>query len=180
MRINTICRYLVTRRGTGELLPAEPHRRARVEMWMDWQATDLNGTWGPAFHVLARKIPPCRCRHGCRQHRQMDGQDADPGRPACGYGRLCHRSAFTSPISCWDCRCIAIFDTAFAHAALPAVRRCVTRLGERDGFRRYAHGNAGVGSEIGRNSRPWISATPFSVTPYFSYPPALVYLLRIT
>jgi glutathione S-transferase len=39
---NTICRYLAARQGRHDLLPAEAAARARVEQWMDWQATELN------------------------------------------------------------------------------------------------------------------------------------------
>lgn len=52
---NTICRYLVGRAGRGDLLPHEPLARARVEQWMDWQATDLNGAWRYAFMGLVRR-----------------------------------------------------------------------------------------------------------------------------
>ncbi|VXC11131.1 glutathione S-transferase family protein [Massilia sp. 9I] len=54
---NTICRYLSTeygRQGEGALLPASPRDRARVEQWMDWQATDLNTAWRYAFMALVR------------------------------------------------------------------------------------------------------------------------------
>ncbi len=136
---NTICRYLVTRRGTGELLPAEPHRRARVEMWMDWQATDLNGTWGPAFHVLARKnsafadaatVAGSIARWTAKM-QILDDRLADTGGFVTG-------SAFTLADIVLGLSVHRYFSTPFAHAALPAVRRYVTRLGERDGFRRYA------------------------------------------
>jgi glutathione S-transferase len=54
---NTICRYLANRYGGGHLLPVEPRPRALVEQWMDWQATDLNPTWGYAFLALGRPTP---------------------------------------------------------------------------------------------------------------------------
>jgi glutathione S-transferase len=54
---NTICRYLATSAGATELLPTEPLRRAQVEMWMDWQATDLNSAWRYAFMHLVRRSP---------------------------------------------------------------------------------------------------------------------------
>lgn len=55
---NTICRYLCNRygeQGAGALLPAGARDRARVEQWMDWQATDLNTAWRYAFMALVRK-----------------------------------------------------------------------------------------------------------------------------
>ncbi|WP_338496178.1 glutathione S-transferase family protein [Pseudomonas sp. WP18] len=54
---NTVCRYLVGKHGRSDLLPVEPAARARIEQWMDWQATELNPSWGYAFHALVRKNP---------------------------------------------------------------------------------------------------------------------------
>ena len=54
---NTICRYLVGLHQRHDLLPAAPAPRARVEQWMDWQATELNPSWGYAFHALVRQNP---------------------------------------------------------------------------------------------------------------------------
>lgn len=51
---NTICRYLVNRERRDDLLPHEPRSRARVEQWIDWQATDLNDAWRYAFMGLCR------------------------------------------------------------------------------------------------------------------------------
>ncbi len=51
---NSICRYLATRAGRHDLLPAEPQARARVEQWMDWQATDLNTAWRHVFMARVR------------------------------------------------------------------------------------------------------------------------------
>jgi glutathione S-transferase len=38
-------------------LPAAPAERARVEQWMDWQATELNTAWRYAFMGLVRNSP---------------------------------------------------------------------------------------------------------------------------
>ncbi len=54
---NTICRYLATRHGDGSLLPAGALARAKVEQWMDWQATELNNAWRYAFMGLVRGSP---------------------------------------------------------------------------------------------------------------------------
>ncbi len=54
---NTICRYLATRYGEGRLLPADALARAKVEQWMDWQATELNNAWRYAFMGLVRGSP---------------------------------------------------------------------------------------------------------------------------
>lgn len=52
---NTICRYLASRHGRDDLLPLSPWRRALIERWMDWQATELNSAWRGAFQGLVRK-----------------------------------------------------------------------------------------------------------------------------
>ncbi|MDB5907937.1 MAG: glutathione S-transferase, C-terminal domain protein [Massilia sp.] len=52
---NTICRYLCAQHGGESLLPAAPKERARVEQWMDWQATELNTAWRYAFMALVRR-----------------------------------------------------------------------------------------------------------------------------
>ncbi len=51
---NTICRYLCAQHGGDSLLPNAPQSRARVEQWMDWQATELNSAWRYAFMALVR------------------------------------------------------------------------------------------------------------------------------
>ncbi|WP_313178114.1 glutathione S-transferase N-terminal domain-containing protein [Stenotrophomonas sp.] len=51
---NSICSYLATRAGRNDLLPVEPQARARVEQWMDWQATDLNTAWRHVFMARVR------------------------------------------------------------------------------------------------------------------------------
>jgi glutathione S-transferase len=54
---NTICRYLCNKAGDTQLLPTDPQARARVEQWMDWQATELNNSWRYAFMALVRGSP---------------------------------------------------------------------------------------------------------------------------
>ncbi|MDF7760350.1 glutathione S-transferase family protein [Kosakonia cowanii] len=54
---NSICRYLARKAGREDLLPGEPQAAARVEQWMDWQATEFNNAWRYAFPALARKNP---------------------------------------------------------------------------------------------------------------------------
>ncbi len=54
---NAICRYLAITRGAADLLPPNAKNRAKVEQWMDWQATELNNSWRYAFMALVRKSP---------------------------------------------------------------------------------------------------------------------------
>lgn len=52
---NSICRYLASKTQRTDLLPLHPAARAKVEQWMDWQATDLNTAWRFAFMALVRQ-----------------------------------------------------------------------------------------------------------------------------
>lgn len=74
---NTICRYLAGLHQRHDLLPAAPAPRAKVEQWMDWQATELNPSWGYAFHALVRKNPefqdPQRIAAGVRGWNEKMG-----------------------------------------------------------------------------------------------------------
>jgi glutathione S-transferase len=54
---NAICRYLAAKQPRSQLLPQDPHLRAQVEQWMDWQATELNNSWRYAFLALVRQNP---------------------------------------------------------------------------------------------------------------------------
>ena len=54
---NAICRYLAAREQRTDLLPTAPRKRAIVEQWMDWQATQLNSAWRYIFMALVREDP---------------------------------------------------------------------------------------------------------------------------
>jgi glutathione S-transferase len=90
---NTICRYLAARYGAdAALLPAGPAARARVEQWMDWQATDLNNAWRYAFMALVRNSPahtdPAQVEASIAQWNRhmgiLEGQLAKTGAYAAG------------------------------------------------------------------------------------------------
>jgi glutathione S-transferase len=55
---NTIIRYLAMKYGAEQLYPVELARRAKVDEWLDWQATELNRSWGYAVQAILRKNPP--------------------------------------------------------------------------------------------------------------------------
>ncbi|PTT61248.1 glutathione S-transferase, partial [Pseudomonas sp. HMWF007] len=54
---NTIIRYLVANYPGADLYPTEPRARARVDQWIDWQASELNRSWAYAFTSLVRRSP---------------------------------------------------------------------------------------------------------------------------
>ena len=136
---NSICRYLAARERRTDLLPQQPRERARVEQWMDWQATELNGTWGYAFKALSRRTPgyddPARIAESARAWNAamalLDAQLARTGAHVAGgdftladvvLGLSAHR---------WK-------RTPIDHAALPAVEAWYGRLRERPAFAPWA------------------------------------------
>lgn len=52
---NSIVRYLAATHSAGTLWPTDPVDRARCEMWMDWQLSELASGMVPVFHGLIRK-----------------------------------------------------------------------------------------------------------------------------
>jgi glutathione S-transferase len=139
---NTICRYLATRHARHDLLPPAALARARVEQWMDWQATELNTAWRTAFmglvrHSAAHADPDAIAASAKAWNALMTILEA----------RLDASGAFvTGPefsladvvlglsVQRW-------VSTPIAHAELPAVHAYYERLSERPGF--LAHGRNG-------------------------------------
>jgi glutathione S-transferase len=140
---NTICRYLAGRYGGEALLPQDPARRARVEQWMDWQATELNNAWRYAFMALVRKSPahadaPAIAAGIANWNRHMailDRQLERTGAYACGSEFTLADVALGLSVNRW-------FMTPFEHPDLPSVQAYYDRLNERAGFRK--HGRNGV------------------------------------
>jgi glutathione S-transferase len=67
---HVIVRYLADKHGRTDLLPNEPQRRADVEAWMDWAATDFY--WGvrPVFWNVAvtpGKVAPAMVEAGAKE-----------------------------------------------------------------------------------------------------------------
>jgi glutathione S-transferase len=134
---NTIIRYLANKYGDEDFFPTKPKRRARIEQWIDWQATDLNTAWRVAFPALAR------------------GQAADPGAIAASV------KAWNEKIAILDAH-LATSGTYLAgetftlgdiptalsihrwlrtpmeHVSAPAAEAYYGRMRERTAFRPYA------------------------------------------
>lgn len=54
---NAILRYLASTHRRTDLLPTEARPRARIEAWMDWQASDFNNSWRAVFQARVRGNP---------------------------------------------------------------------------------------------------------------------------
>jgi glutathione S-transferase len=135
---NTIIRYLAASRGRSDLLPTEPRRRAQVEMWMDWQASDFNNSWRAAFQGLVRKNPEYQDRD--RIERSMttlsrmvaviDAELVRSGGYICGPDFSLADIPIGLSIHRW--RSLPVERPDLAN-----VERYYERLCERTGFQRY-------------------------------------------
>lgn len=134
---NSICRYLASKQG-APLLPVERRARARVEQWMDWQATELNPAWRYPFTALIRKDPayqdPQKLAEGTAEWNRvmaiLDAQLARTGAFVTGEHFSLADVVLGLSVNRWKM-------TPIAHAALPAVEAYYLRLQEREGFRLY-------------------------------------------
>jgi glutathione S-transferase len=54
---NSILRYLANAHGGEALYPTAPRARARVDQWLDWQASELNPAWNYAYLALVKQQP---------------------------------------------------------------------------------------------------------------------------
>jgi glutathione S-transferase len=137
---NTICRYLAGREGREDLLPRAPAARARVEQWMDWQATDLNSAWRTAFMALVRQSP---------QHQDPQAVQASVAawnRLMALLDRQLARSAafvtgptFTLADVVLGLSANRWFMTPMERSSLPAVDAWFHRLDQREAFRQHGH-----------------------------------------
>ncbi|WP_350615368.1 glutathione S-transferase [Pseudomonas sp. HY7a-MNA-CIBAN-0227] len=136
---NTICRYLVGLHQRHDLLATEPAARARVEQWMDWQATELNPSWGYAFHALARNNPdfqdPQRITAGVRGWNDKMGlleqQLIRTGAYVAGEDFTLADILIGLSVHRWRM-------TLMARPSYPAVSAYYEKLSQRPGFKTFA------------------------------------------
>jgi glutathione S-transferase len=141
---NTICRYLCNKAGASHLLPAQAQARARVEQWMDWQATELNNAWRYAYMALVRNSP---------KHRDGDQIQASIANWNRHIGILDRHLAAAGPYAAGDTFSLADIVLGLSvnrwmlapieRPQYPAVLDYYERLTGRSGFRAY-----------GRNGQP--------------------------
>ena len=140
---NTICRYLAGQARREDLLPSAPAERARVEQWMDWQATDLNSAWRYAFMALVRRSPAHQdstaiAASVAEWNRLMGIADAQLART----GAFIAGEAFTLADVVVGLSTHRWFMAPIERPELPAVQDYYERLSARPGFR--LHGRNGV------------------------------------
>jgi len=134
---NTICRYLCTQHPSP-LLPLDARGRARVEQWMDWQATELNTAWRYAFMALVRNSPahqdPAQIAAGIagwnRHIGILDAQLAATGAYAAGASFTLADIVLGLSVNRW-------MMTPMEKPDYPHVAAYYDRLTERPGFREF-------------------------------------------
>lgn len=139
---NSICRYLASRNGRSDLLPADPDGRARVEQWLDWQATELNNAWRFAFMALVRKSPAHTDQHMLaasvanwnRHMRMLNAQLEKTGAFVASYGFTLADVVLGLFTNRW-------YMTPMERPDLPAVHAYLERLSQRPAF--LLHGRNG-------------------------------------
>jgi len=140
---NSIIRYLASRYGATAFYPGEAQARARIDQWIDWQASDLNRSWSYAFMSLVRHSPahqdPQALAAGCaewsRYMRILDRQLASTGAYVAGSQFTLADIPIGLSVNRW-------FETPFEHPHLPAVRDYYERLSERPAY--HLHGRNGT------------------------------------
>lgn len=139
---NSIIRYLAGQYGSeAALYPTEPRRRARVDQWLDWQATDLNRSWSYAFMGLARQSPAhqdaaaiaASSRDWAHFMGILEQRLADTGAYVAGDAFTLADIAVGLSVNRWFCTPLASSE----RPSLPAVAAYYDRLAERAGYRQY-------------------------------------------
>lgn len=135
---NSIIRYLATCYASEALYPTQARARARVDQWIDWQASDLNKSWSYAFMSLVRHSPEHQNRQaltaGCNEwakHMQILNRQLESTRAYVAGDTF---SLADIPIGLSVNRW---FETPFKHPELPAVSAYYGRLCRRPGYLLY-------------------------------------------
>ena len=141
---NTICRYLASKHGRGDIYPTDLEARATTEQWMDWAATDIYTAIRPVFLGLQVKMAPfvddkagiaSGIKEWTRQMQLLEAHLAKSGPYVCGP----KFSLGDIPVGLIVNRWSAI---AFEKPVLPAISTYYERLTERLVYRE--HGRNGT------------------------------------
>jgi glutathione S-transferase len=135
---NSIIRYLCSRYNGSHLYPADPISRARVDQWMDWQATDLNRSWSYAFLGLVRQSPAHQAADEIARSIEswtrymgiLNARLQDTGAFVAGKQFSLADIPVGLSVNRW-------FGTPFEHPHFAAVSEYFDRLSDRPGFAAY-------------------------------------------
>lgn len=140
---NSIIRYLAARSNASSLYPHEARARARVDQWIDWQASDLNKSWSFAFMSLVRHSPEhqdsqalaAAFKDWSRHMEILNRQLESTGAYVAGNEFSLADIPIGLSVNRW-------FETPLAHPDFPAVSDYYERLSQRPGY--LLHGRNGT------------------------------------
>ncbi|CAI8996538.1 glutathione S-transferase family protein [Pseudomonas zeae] len=140
---NTIIRYLVSSYDGSHLYPTDAQTRARIDQWIDWQASELNRSWSYAFLSLVRQSPEHRdsaaLAVGIEQWSKnmaiLDRQLEKTGAYVSGEQFSLADIPIGLSVNRW-------FETPLAHPDFAAVKAYYERLSLRPGY--LLHGRNGT------------------------------------
>ncbi len=140
---NSIIRYLASSRFAEWLYPSAPRQRARIDQWIDWQASDLNKSWGYVFMALVRKSST---------HQEPDQIEASTNAWCTCMAVLDQQLQHTGSFIAGDQFTLADipiglsvhrwFSTPLARPEFSAVAAYYDRLNDRIGYRMYGRNGA--------------------------------------
>jgi glutathione S-transferase len=140
---NTIIRYLVSRYDGSHLYSTDAQTRARIDQWIDWQASELNRSWSYAFLSLVRQSPEhqdsAALAVGIEQWSKnmaiLDRQLEKTGAYVSGEQFSLADIPIGLSVNRW-------FETPLAHPDFAAVKAYYERLSLRPGY--LLHGRNGT------------------------------------
>jgi glutathione S-transferase len=140
---NSIIRYLAARYDGSHLYPTDAQTRARVDQWIDWQASELNRSWSYAFLSLVRQSPEhqdsAALAVGIEQWSKnmaiLDRQLEKTGAYVSGEQFSLADIPIGLSVNRW-------FETPLAHPDFAAVKAYYERLSLRPGY--VLHGRNGT------------------------------------
>jgi len=135
---NTIIRYLAVEYGDGAIYPANPRTRARIDQWIDWQASDLNRSWSYAFMALVRlssahsdpMATAASLKEWTRYMAVLEGQLTKTGAFVAGADFTLADIPIGLSLNRW-------YATPFVHPQFPSVSRYFETLKTRPAFLRH-------------------------------------------
>ncbi|AZY51691.1 glutathione S-transferase family protein [Bordetella avium] len=136
---NSILRYLANQYQGECLYPRSARERARVDQWLDWQATDLNSAWRYAFMALVRRAPgyqdtaliEASCQAWLGAMLVLQARLAETGAYVAGERFSLADIAIGLSVLRWRA-------TEFERPALPGIDAYCDRLSRRAGFSAWA------------------------------------------
>jgi glutathione S-transferase len=135
---HSILRYLVATRERADLYPLATRERARMDQWIDWQASDLNPAWSYPFKSLVRHAPgyddprmlSASVERWTDLMRVLDQQLQSTQAFVCGDTFTLADIPIGLSVHRW-------FSTPIEHPPLDGVASYYERLSSNEGFRRY-------------------------------------------